>query len=718
MPYSRVRFFPSAGERNYPLVSLVATILKDYLTLLGLHLQPHQVTGVNMILSWYCNSHGGIIADEMGLGKTCQVIAALHVLISRNEEARNLIIVPLSVVDHWETELKRFGLGKLRFVRYTGHSEERRKLRKDLEICEWNTLLTTYQYVIKDDSYFMDKLKFTALVFDEAHRLKSSESLLHQIVRKIKVDWTVLLTGTPVQNNLRELYSLLVLVDKRRFHLGEFDAFLMKRSREVYSSVLGKMREMLSAYLMRRVKEEVAIEIPASAEIILYHGMSDIQRSLYRAILCKNYYFFQQMEESKGSYSGSRTSLLNIMMELRKCVLHPYLFQGVEPEPFEEGEHLVKASEKLVLLDRILEFLNANGHRVLIFSQMTRLLDIVQDFLTYRGLSYERLDGSVRAQERYAALRRFQEREAKTFCFLLSTKAGGIGLNLTGADTVIFLDSDFNPQNDLQAAARCHRIGQKKQVFSYFLQPVKVIRLVGKNTVEEVIQYRATRKLRMTNQILGSKTLERESLSEVEISNMILFGLGQLNNSDAGDQEELSKDEDMKRIIGESKDGEWITKSTDDLLEVTDSECKGDEVLTDISGSSVENMYFFEGHDYRKDREVMDEIIAEGQALESRSGNGYCRFFVVFCSKTTIVSDGRRSRRVLLEKNRTVKQVTLQRAKDRAKKSAETLKKKREKQAMERKARAMQREERRRILWKNNSEIIFYRNAAVLNLKR
>lgn len=132
----------------------------------------------------------------------------------------------------------------------------------------------------------------------------------------------------------------------------------------------------------------------------------------------------------------------------------------------------------------------------------------------------------------------------------------------------------------------------------------------------------------------------------------------------------------------------------------------------------MENMYFFEGHDYRKDREVMDEIIAEGQALESRSGNGYCRFFVVFCSKTTIVSDGRRSRRVLLEKNRTVKQVTLQRAKDRAKKSAETLKKKREKQAMERKARAMQREERRRILWKNNSEIIFYRNAAVLNLKR
>lgn len=151
--------------------------LKDYLTLLGLHLQPHQVTGVNMILSWYCNSHGGIIADEMGLGKTCQVIAALHVLISRNEEARNLIIVPLSVVDHWETELKRlfsatffflffsfvktagffnepslgfrFGLGKLRFVRYTGHSEERRKLRKDLEICEWNTLLTTYQVFVQ-----------------------------------------------------------------------------------------------------------------------------------------------------------------------------------------------------------------------------------------------------------------------------------------------------------------------------------------------------------------------------------------------------------------------------------------------------------------------------------------------------------------------------------------------------------------------------------------
>jgi len=165
----------------------------------------------------------------------------------------------------------------------------------------------------------------------------------------------------------------------------------------------------------------------------------------------------------------------------------------VEPEPFELGEHLVDASGKLQVIDQLLVFLKARGHKVLMFSQMARMLDIIQDYLGYRGYSYERLDGSVRGEERYLAIQNFNETE-ETFIFLLSTRAGGQGLNLMSADTVIFVDNDFNPQNDLQAAARAHRIGQTR--------PVKVIRLVARSTVEEIVLKRADDKLKLTNTVI------------------------------------------------------------------------------------------------------------------------------------------------------------------------------------------------------------------------
>ncbi|VDN28567.1 unnamed protein product [Gongylonema pulchrum] len=404
----------------------------------GLSLREHQIDGLKTILHWFQDKHGGIVADEMGLGKTCQAVAAIACLLSRDRAGRHLVICPLSVIEHWQNELQRFGIGKIHLVKYIGNADQREAIREMLRTDKkWNVMLTTYEMLIREEQYF--KRIWSTVFVDEAHRLKSNKSILHKIIHKMHVEFTVLLTGTPVQNNLNELYSLLSVIDSKIFPLEGEDQFIAKYRNTADRKVTDELQQLLSKYMFRRTKEMLSIGIPDSSELIIYHRITEIQKNLYLATLTKNYEFFESMDVRKTQTSGSKMSLLNILMQLRKCVAHPYLFDGVEPEPFEEGNHLFEVSGKFFLLDRLLAFLHQKGHRY----------------------SYQRLDGSVRAEERFAAINRFQG-DPETFCFLLSTRAGGLGLNLTGADTVIFLDSDFNPQNDIQAAARCHRIGQTK----------------------------------------------------------------------------------------------------------------------------------------------------------------------------------------------------------------------------------------------------------------
>ncbi|KAK1306648.1 putative chromatin-remodeling complex ATPase chain [Acorus calamus] len=216
-----------------------------------------------------------------------------------------------------------------------------------------------------------------------------------------------------------------------------------------------------------------------------------------------------------SSGTSSRWSLQNIVIQLRKACSHPYLFNGIEPEPYEEGEHLVQASGKLVVLDQLLRRLHASGHRVLLFAQMTHTLDILQDYLELRKYSYERLDGSVRAEERFAAIRSFSKQsdegrlklksldgQNSAFVFMISTRAGGVGLNLVAADTVIFYEQDWNPQVDKQALQRAHRIGQMCHVLA--------INLVTARTVEEVIMRRAERKLQLSHDVIDEDNVHKE----------------------------------------------------------------------------------------------------------------------------------------------------------------------------------------------------------------
>ncbi|XP_058295369.1 chromodomain-helicase-DNA-binding protein 1-like isoform X3 [Hylobates moloch] len=329
--------------------------------------------------------------------------------------------------------------------------------------------------------------------------------------------------------------------------------------------------------------------------------MSALQKKYYKAILMKDLDAFE-------NETAKKVKLQNILSQLRKCVDHPYLFDGVEPEPFEVGDHLIEASGKLHLLDKLLAFLYSGGHRVLLFSQMTQMLDILQDYMDYRGYSYERVDGSVRGEERHLAIKNFGQQPI--FVFLLSTRAGGVGMNLTAADTVIFVDSDFNPQNDLQAAARAHRIGQNKSV--------KVIRLIGRDTVEEIVYRKAASKLQLTNMIIegGHFTLGAQKPAadaDLQLSEILKFGLDKLLASEGSTMDEI----DLESILGETKDGQWVS----DALPAAEGGNREQE-----EGKS--HMYLFEGKDYSKepskeDRKSFEQLVnLQKTLLEKTSQEG------------------------------------------------------------------------------------------------
>ncbi|KAM8889632.1 chromodomain-helicase-DNA-binding protein 1-like [Synchiropus picturatus] len=539
----------------------------------GIQLREYQLDGVQWLSQCLQNQQGCILGDEMGLGKTCQTISLLiHASGAHGVKGPFLVLSPLSVLENWRKELECIA-PSLTVLCYKGDPDRRAEIQEEAKAQDFHVLLTTYELCLRDAS-FLRRWKWKILIVDEAHRLKNQESLLHQTLTNFSVDFRVLLTGTPIQNNLKELYSLLSFIQPSVFDPDEVEEFV-----EAYSNVqkqptlAAELQTILEPFLLRRVKSEVALDLPKKMELVVYHGMSALQKKYYKAILMKD------LEAFGGD--GNKTRLLNILMQLRKCVDHPYLFDGVEPEPFEMGEHLIDASGKLCLLDSMLSYLQEGGHRVLLFSQLTRMLDILQDYMEYRGYSYERLDGSVRGEERNLAVKNFSSKDI--FVFLLSTKAGGVGMNLTAADTVIFVDSDFNPQNDLQAAARAHRIGQNR--------PVKVIRLLARDTVEEVMYSRATSKLRLTNTVIeeGRFSLldqDQSTPGGLQLSEILKFGVDKLLSSDESSVQNLELD----KILGSSRNGQWEDEEA----------AVREEDESDAESEEQNHMYYFEGKDYSK----------------------------------------------------------------------------------------------------------------------
>ncbi|XP_028258745.1 chromodomain-helicase-DNA-binding protein 1-like [Parambassis ranga] len=584
--------------------------------LTGIQLRSYQLDGVQWLTQCLKNQQGCILGDEMGLGKTCQTISLLvYMSGGLGKKGPFLVLSPLSVLENWRRELKCFA-PSLTVLCYKGDKERRAEIQREANTQDFHVLLTTYELCLKDAS-FLKQWKWKVLVVDEAHRLKNQNSLLHKTLIEFSVGFRLLLTGTPIQNNLQELYSLLSFIQPSIFAADDADNFFNSYSNvQNHPALAAELQSILEPFLLRRVKSEVAVDLPKKTELLVYHGMSALQKKYYKAVLTKDL-------EAFGNEPGNKTRLLNILMNLRKCVDHPYLFDGVEPEPFEMGEHLIEASGKLCLLDSMLTFLHRGGHRILLFSQMTRMLDILQDYMEYRGYSYERLDGSVRGEERNLAVKNFSSKDV--FVFLLSTKAGGVGLNLTAADTVIFVDSDFNPQNDLQAAARCHRIGQNR--------PVKVIRLLARDTVEEIMYSRAVSKLQLTNTVIeeGRFSLLDQAQSAaagLQLSEILKFGIDKLLSS----EESSVQDVKLEKILGPSHEGQWV--DDEDYTPIGEEE---EEEEGDGSDSDGQNhMYYFEGKDYSKDpssedKKNFDRLLQEqltevqkaagqGRALRNKAG--------------------------------------------------------------------------------------------------
>ena len=503
-------------------------------------LRDYQVAGLNWLISLYENRLSGILADEMGLGKTLQTISFLGWLrYYRGIDGPFLIIVPKSTLDNWRREFNKW-TPDVNVLVLQGSKEERQDLvREKLMACDFDACITSYETVIREKSK-LGKFRWEYIIIDEAHRIKNEQSSLSQIIRVFYSRNRLLITGTPLQNNLHELWALLNFLLPDVFGDDQlFDEWFENEGQSNQDDLVKQLHKILSPFLLRRVKSDVETSLLPKKELNVYVGMTAMQIKWYRKLLEKD---IDAVNGVLGKREG-KTRLLNIMMQLRKCCNHPYLFEGAEPgPPYTTDEHLVYNSGKMIVLDKLLKKLKSEGSRVLIFSQMSRLLDILEDYCYFRGYNYCRIDGSTPHEERIKAIDDYNSPDSDKFIFLLTTRAGGLGINLTTADIVILYDSDWNPQADLQAMDRAHRIGQKKQV--------KVFRLVTENAIEEKVLERATQKLRLDQLVIQqgrsgyNQANNKIGNSKEDLLQMIQHGAQKVFDENGADSPDLNDDID------------------------------------------------------------------------------------------------------------------------------------------------------------------------------
>uniref|UniRef100_A0A8C2HSV7 Chromodomain helicase DNA binding protein 3 n=1 Tax=Cyprinus carpio TaxID=7962 RepID=A0A8C2HSV7_CYPCA len=545
----------------------------DFVTETGGTLHLYQLEGLNWLRFSWAQGTDTILADEMGLGKTIQTIVFLYSLLKEGHtKGPFLVSAPLSTIINWEREFEMWA-PDFYVVTYTGDKDSRAIIREneftfdDTPVkggkkreapIKFHVLLTSYELVTIDQNV-LKSVDWACLVVDEAHRLKNNQSKFFRRLNDYKIDHKLLLTGTPLQNNLEELFHLLNFLTPNRFN--NLEGFLEEFADISKEDQIKKLHDLLGPHMLRRLKADVFKNMPAKTELIVRVELSPMQKKYYKFILTRNF----EALNSKGG--GNQVSLLNIMMDLKKCCNHPYLFPVASdeapktPSGAYEGAGLTKASGKLMLLQKMLRKLKEQGHRVLVFSQMTKMLDLLEDFLDYEGYKYERIDGGITGALRQEAIDRFNAPGACQFCFLLSTRAGGLGINLATADTVIIFDSDWNPHNDIQAFSRAHRIGQANKVMIY--------RFVTRASVEERITQVAKRKMMLTHLVvrpgLGSKA---GSMSKQELDDILKFGTEELfkDEIEAGE----NKDDDSSVIHYDSTAIERLLDRSQDATDDSD----------------------------------------------------------------------------------------------------------------------------------------------------
>jgi SWI/SNF-related matrix-associated actin-dependent regulator of chromatin subfamily A member 5 len=506
--------------------------------LLNEGLREYQREGV----AWLAAQHaagagGGILGDDMGLGKTLQVLSFLQYLRdAKGESGPHLVVCPLSVLPTWVTEAKRW-CPSLRAVAFHGPEAERNRLKAEVLLQgTFDVLVTTYEMLTAEQSMLAARFHFRYLVLDEAQRVKNDTSLVSQAVRRVRTTAALLLTGTPLQNNLHELRALVsVLFQDVLEAAGAEKMDADSNAAFGDDTAVAAARSLLQPLMLRRTKANVLQKIlPPKTETVVRIPLSDEQRKLYKTLLEGEQGLFGKLaasnatsekealdngrciaeqselassagagDENVGGGGGNQqfTKLSNLLMQLRKVCCHPFLFgddtarEAIAAHGGVRADALVAASGKLTALDEMLPRLRAGGHKVLIFSQFTLMLDMLEEFCDARGFAHLRLDGSTSLARRRYETALFNKPDGRHFVYLCSTRAGGLGINLQSADTVILADPDWNPTYDQQAQDRAHRLGQKR--------PVTVIRMCHASSVEEGILAVAARKASLAAAVLA-----------------------------------------------------------------------------------------------------------------------------------------------------------------------------------------------------------------------
>ncbi|KAK3091472.1 hypothetical protein FSP39_020046 [Pinctada imbricata] len=523
-------------------------------------LKPFQMVGLNWLRIMHTQQLNGILADEMGLGKTIQTIAFIAHLLEEGEDGPHLVVVPSSTIENWMREFQDW-CPDIDVLVYYGSQEERRYNRQSIlyeNRNDFNVILTTYNMATGsvEDRALFKRLEFHYAIFDEGHMLKNMSSLRYQNLMKINAERRLLLTGTPLQNNLLELMSLLsfVMPDifmgktdqlKRMFSMISKGNDDKSRSRFESERIMHAKR-IMKPFVLRRLKSEVQKQLPQKTEVIEYCELLPDQREVYDRLVAN-------FSAAIADDSVRETRGASMLMQLRKAANHPLLIRNhfsddvlqkmakkIAKEPshrdrgalpdlicedmaqmndydlmrlcdqykkyvggFKPDTSVIGESGKFRKLEELLKTHKSQGDRVLIFSQFTMLMDVMEEFLKQRHYIYMRMDGSTPVPDRQDMIDKFTK-DDNIFIFMLSTRAGGLGINLIAANVVIIHDIDFNPYNDKQAEDRCHRVGQTREV--------KIIRMISKGTVEEGILNCAREKLKLEKDVTTAEGKKSRAL--------------------------------------------------------------------------------------------------------------------------------------------------------------------------------------------------------------
>ncbi|KAF3346132.1 hypothetical protein VD0002_g9810 [Verticillium dahliae] len=524
-------------------------------------MRPFQLYGLNWMSVLYNSGYGCILADEMGLGKTCQVISLMAHLVESYDEEKdekrpwpNLIVVPPSTLSNWEVEFEKFA-PDLSVLTYKGSQSDRAMIAEDMLSApeEYHVVLTSYTQVGKEEDIdALMELRPNAAVFDEGHKMKNPKTKIYKDLIRIKADWRMLLTGTPVQNNLMELLSLLNFIDPKMFkgHMEHLQYMFSQKvtTRDVnngaflYSERVSRARTILEPFILQRRKQQVLSDMPNKTCNVEYCELPPSQKELYDELET----LFKSGPVGKSKTANVRQNdVNNIWMQLRKAAIHPQLFRrhfddkkvekmaGVLMRKVPQSElqqpnmeHLIgelkncsdfelhlwcrdykclegfdlpegswMESGKVTKMLELIHQYQANGDRVLVFSKFAKVIEILREVLHTDGIRHCVLYGATSVEERQGLINEFNE-NTDIPVFLLTTGAGGTGINLTSANKVIIFDQSDNPQDDIQAENRAHRLGQTRDV--------EVIRLLARRTIEELIFKACEKKIELANKVTGA----------------------------------------------------------------------------------------------------------------------------------------------------------------------------------------------------------------------